>query len=333
VFEENIMIAIIQPIAQATIEFIGIILFTTQPLTPIILTAPPNTPTLTQRTVTPAAQPNQYISPTARVGGDVAAGPAARPRLGNVATGQAVQQGNSVALAQDVAAILPPVPRGVESHTPLIAFPTGDFIDVSGWTKLDLREGLSYIVLSKGDLVTFQTGATNPRIGGPKNLPHLKSEVAALQSSQGLDLVAGYKAPGYSSAAAVVKLSEGVLQECASPAHGGRADTYVTLNTNGTLVIASGRKRLRLKTDHGDRFTVANVPLPYAASPNRPSPTNMNSKHYLAYCAMLNVPIANCPMPHPDPALQACLGTENMKTTDPMETLGGSADCSNTQWP
>ena len=307
------MITIVQPIAQATIEFIGIILFTTQPVTPAIFTTPPNTPTLTTRTVSPAAQPNQSVNAVARVGNDVA-------------VRQAAPQQNNVALAQDVVAILPPMPNQVEPHTPLIAFPTADFIDASGWTRVDLgRDGLSYIVLSTGDQVTFQTGARNPPIAGPKNLPHLKSELAALQRFQGFDLKAGYKAPAY-SLAAVVKLSEGVLQECSSAAHGGRADTHVTLNTNGTLVIASGSKRLRLRTNQGDRFTIANIPLTYAISP-----TNTMSNHYLAYCAMLNVTPASCPMPQPNAALQACLGTGNAKTNP--ATLGGSADCSNTSWP
>src|SRR5947209_4920195 len=225
----------------------------------------------------------------------------------------------------------------ITKHTAMIMYRARDFVGSTGWKGSRLhRDGLEYVQLNDGDLVTFDTGGpTNPPVGFPSSLPHHP----ARSTTDQLDLLPPFS-PDDRRHATVVAIPEGTLSICED---NRRSDTTITMNARGSFVInvktESGMKTLKLKTDA--EFSIVNVPFNYADTAVE---NHMDTNHYLEYCVMAGLPTdrSHCPPPTylPSPSARpACtwpgkdMLVAQARAVKADRSMGAGADCSNTQWP
>ena len=234
-----------------------------------------------------------------------------------------------------VLAIIPQdFPEPIEKHTAMIMYRESDYVSSEGWKSESLhRDGLKYVTLEDGDLVSFDTGgATNPPVAFPNALPH--NPAARLRTNQ-LALLPPYD-PDNRSEATVVSIPAGTLSVCED---NHRSDTTITMNASGSFVIKvgskGGTKTLRLKS--GAEVAIVNVPLSFAEMPTDAHPS---SNHYLEYCVMAGLPAdrSHCPPPSYLPSAPACpwQGRDMLvaeANAGHTKSQAAGADCSNTQWP
>ncbi len=229
---------------------------------------------------------------------------------------------------------------GLENHTAFLAFKETDEPVVTGWTKEHLwtspdGEEWSYIKLN-GEHITFQTGAYNPPTSMTNlTLPHI---TAALDKPN-RELVAGYKPPAYSAAAAVIELPGGALVPCSSKADGvsGRLDTEIILATNGALKIYGGSNKSLTLLPFATVF-VGNLPDSYG---RHAANAHYGRDHYKAYCAMASG-ATRCGLQKVEASPPVC-GENHMRLANnatPVRTVDVPApfnlntfECSNSQWP
>lgn len=234
-----------------------------------------------------------------------------------------------------VLAVIPQdFPSPLPEHAAMIIYRPEDHVGSTGWeSSLLHRDGLKYVPLNHGDLVTFDTGgATNPPVGFPTALPH---HPARSRTNQ-LTLLPPY-GPDDRSHAAVVAIPAGTLNVCED---NRRSDTSITMNARGSFVIKvttkSGTKTLRLKS--GAEVSIVNVPFSYA---DTLVADHQAENHYLEYCVMagLSTDSSHCPKPIYLPSAPACawpgrdMLVAQVNAAQSMPKMGASADCSNTQWP
>ncbi|HEY2324215.1 MAG TPA: hypothetical protein VGJ82_15255 [Thermoanaerobaculia bacterium] len=249
-----------------------------------------------------------------------------------------IQRSASTPVSDTRSTVLAVIPQDfpdplIAKHTAMIMYRTGDYISSKGWKGAPLhRDGLQYVPLNHGDLVSFDTGgATNPPVDFPKALPH---HPARARTSQ-LDLLPSYS-PDDRSHATVVSIPAGTLSVCED---NHRSDTTITMNARGSFVIKvkteSGTKTLKLKS--GAEVAIVNVPLSYAETP---ADHHQNTNHYMEYCVMAGLPTdrSHCPPPSYMPSAPACawqgrdMLVAQANAGHSMSQTAG-ADCSNTQWP
>ena len=229
---------------------------------------------------------------------------------------------------------------GVENHAAILAFKETDEPVVTGWTKNHLwtspdGEEWSYIKLN-GERITFQTGAYNPPTSMANlALPHITEALDTPNRA----LVAGYKPPAYSLAAAVIEIPGGALRPCASAADGvnGRIDTEVTLATSGPLKISGGSGKSLTLLGNATLF-IGNLPLSYGM---HTANDHYSLDHYKAYCAMVSG-ATRCNLKEVEASIPVC-GENQMRLpngVDPPRTISpptpmnlATFECSNSQWP
>lgn len=268
----------------------------------------------------------QSSNPAARIGAEDAGvkvastQPPANPAAGLTGSG--------------VLAVIPQdFPSPIAKHTAMILYHARDYVGSTRWKSSSLhRDGLKYVILNDGDLVTFDTGgATNPPVGFPAALPHNPAHLKTLR----LDLLPPY-APEDRSRATVVNIPLGTLSVCED---NHRSDTTITMNAKRSFAIKvktkNGTKTLRLKS--GAEVSFVNVPFDYAATL---ADHHETTNHYLEYCVMAGVALdrSHCPplayLPSNTPVC-AWPGKDMLvpQTAQLPPKMGAGADCSNTQWP
>ncbi|MCU1227661.1 MAG: hypothetical protein JWO97_545 [Acidobacteria bacterium] len=243
---------------------------------------------------------------------------------------------------------------GVEEHAAILVFSACDYRSSSGWTvaPLETQPGKLYVQLD-GELITFRSGLSGRfpidrtaiktsarRITLPNDapsavvdlgLPHVQGQCCAQPV-----LRPEYLPPDYKLAAAVVDLSNGRANSCMV---GGRADTVVNIDNDGTLTIEGTKGQTKkLLTLDGSAFVVfANVPTD-ATTGRKLCPAT--APHYNAYAAMLQAcskpvecPISSAHVPacKEGPQLITIDGGAGTHTHDTAHRL--NAECSNNQWP
>ena len=222
----------------------------------------------------------------------------------------------------------------IAKHTAMIIYRASDYVGSTRWKSSPLhRDGLKYVLLNHGDLVTFDTGgATNPPVAFPKLLPHHPARSRTAQ----LDLLPPY-GPDDRTHATVVAIPVGTLSVCED---NHRSDTTITMNARGPFVIkvktTSGTRSLRLKS--GAEVSIVNVPFSYAETV---VDDHQNMNHYLEYCVMAGIALdrSHCPPPSYLPTAPTCawpgkdMLVARAKAGQFVPNQGASADCSNTQWP
>lgn len=285
----------------ATIHFVGLVMFTTQPIrTDTARIAVNATPYTVQQTV--ALMPK------------VLALPQQRARAGRSEVGPE--------------SALPIGGQHVEEHIALIAFKSCDLLAVSGWEVKRLDNDFLYVQLN-GDHVSFVVDGVN----GPAKIdPNLRHVV-------GSHLIAPYAAP-YSGEAAVFTIPRGSLKACFSKTTGvvpqNRVDTQLTLANNGTLTIKTDVKSITLTGNAV--VAAANVPIPWAMTHTQ---TTSALPHYTVYCAMTGdtacvVPAPTAGLDDCDSGinLRPAGGSGELSTrTVPSSVDSIDAFCSTTQWP
>jgi hypothetical protein len=233
----------------------------------------------------------------------------------------------------------PPVP----AHTAMILYRASDYVASTGLNRVAVPRdgGLEYVVLSHGDMVTFNPGnATNPAAAFPTALPHHPAHSAINQ----LNLVSTYSANNRTHSS-VVSIPAGTVSVCQD---NGRSDTTVALNTRGLLVINIQRNNgtSTLTLNSCAEVAILNVPLSYATTLTDNDP-DMN--HYMEYCVMAGIgtDATDCPQPSYQTSAPACAwsGRDMLvlqanavtpcsgKGGPALKCMGAMADCSNTQWP
>ncbi|HEX3580270.1 MAG TPA: hypothetical protein VH087_00810 [Thermoanaerobaculia bacterium] len=285
-------------VIAATIHFVGIITFLPRPSTP-----------------------------TARNGADDAGVKMASTQTATTTPAAAARSGVLAVIPQDF-------PQPIAKHTAMIIYHASDYVGSTRWkSSLLHRDGLKYVTLNHGDVVTFDTGgATNPPVAFPALLPHHPARSKTLR----LDLLAPY-GPDDRSHATVVNLPVGTLSVCED---NHRSDTTITLNARRAFVIKvkskSGTRTLRLKS--GAEVSFANVPHDFAETL---ADDHKTTNHYLEYCVMAGLALdrAHCPPPSYLPSAPVCdwpgkdMLVAQAKSGQFTPKMAGSADCSNTQWP
>ena len=269
----------------------------------------------------------QSSIPTARTGAQDAGLKVASTQPPANALGVSPRPGVLAVIPQDF-------PTPIARHTAMILYHARDYVASTGWKSASLhRDGLKYVTLNHGDLVTFDTGgATNPPVAFPTLLPHHPARSKTLR----LDLLPPYS-PDDRSHATVVNIPTGTASVCED---NHRSDTTITMNAKRSFVIKvktkSGTKTLKLKS--GAEVSFVNVPFDYASAPlnHRHQTTN----HYLEYCVMAGLALdrSHCP---PLVYLPSGAGTCDWPGKDMLVAqtakkppeMGTNADCSNTQWP
>jgi hypothetical protein len=303
---------------QALLHFVGLCVFTTQPIS-TYQTA--NLPLA--RMAVPATSRSEVVVLLPKVGSGTMPHMPDMPATARTSASTRVRY------------VVPtPVPQTpvVEPHTALIAFRTRDLhVRAStGFAIEDLgRSGFSYVKLN-GEHITFQANGSNQAISLGKALPHIKDVWNANS-----DFIPGYKPPLYSAAAAVLEIPAGTLNVCTgnTDSH-SRIDTEVTLNNDGVLVIYAGPTK-KITLDGNALVIIANVPLLYATGQEAAN----NGPHYWAYCAMEAGTVNGCVAPRStatDP-IHRCQDP-TMRTADdqqelPPQVMLVSFECSNTQFP
>lgn len=227
------------------------------------------------------------------------------------------------------------VPRGaIEPHTAMMIFEAQDLLSSRGFDINRLSPDYLSIELN-GDVITFTAEGEERAASIGKQLPGLAGT-----------LLADFRPPAYSGAAAVFKIPYGELTTCTSAASGtmGRIDNELHLKNSGTLSINSGAKSLTLSGD-ADVY-MGNAPMGYViAHAGEGSQRTVAFKpHYFAYCWMTGKTNDQCTMPMPvagccnpcaknrqRPALGADVAV--IKPKPPQIFYLTSFECSNTQWP
>lgn len=316
----------LQVLSKAVVHFVGIVAFTVQ-----------STPYPTSTTGIPVSMTTPTV--TAQVA-SLNRLPAMAPVL------------TTPANLSNVVAILPHnMLRGIPKHKVMILFRACDYLGSTGWNPADLgRDGLLYVELDHDSLTFDSGGAADEAVKIPPELPH--SRPAALAASAPYGLVSDYKPPRYPNAT-VFQLYGGTASVCQTGEH--RYDTTVVIKNQGQLTLRSTTSTRTLKLNGNAHVSIENVPFETAQLLRDPAqPTNGPMvHHYVEYCAMAGInandPVLCVrPQPRPDgPTANRCandgedmlvaqLGAtpSDAKLGDSsMDTMGMSADCSNTAWP
>jgi hypothetical protein len=262
-------------------------------------------------------------------------------RVASLATPVETASGASHAVSLRPPNTLAIIPHGItspiDSHQARILFRMSDLIvPAVGWNVQPLGRNHLYYVDLNHDLVTFDTGgASNPQINFPSGLPH-----PPVGSDHHVHpLLPAYSMPPYSSAT-IVRFTQGIFTVCETDE--GRLDSVVTIAAKNTLAIRSGTKVLKLNPNAN--LTIVNATPAYISNPQ----PMMVTGHWMEYCVMQGVATTACNQAT-YPSASSC-GWDHMLTSAsviyPMpsalaahksktaeSTMGGSADCSNTQWP
>jgi hypothetical protein len=219
---------------------------------------------------------------------------------------------------------------GVEPHTAMIMFRTGDYRAKSGWTDADVKQlatGWQYVELRKSDRVAFVADLPNAPVNSlPGGVMHLGDT----------PLLRRYDQQPYAGAAAIFTIANGALSACVRD--NGRIDTTLTLNTRKSLKITAGTKSLTLQD--GALVIAANIPLGYADTASATSGMS-GASHLTVYCAMQGK--VGCAVNRPAPPEAACNSddgygrrpTHNPSLPTELPKVFRVVDwsCSNSQWP
>ena len=216
---------------------------------------------------------------------------------------------------------------GVEPHTAMLMFRSGDLRGMTGWTNADIRHlgtGWQYLELRNGDPVAFVPDLPNASVNAlPSGVMHLGNT----------PLLQRYDHQPYAGAAAVFSITNGALGACVRS--NGRIDTTLTLNTRKLLKITAGSKSLTLRD--GAIVIAANIPLGYADTATASSGMT-GASHLTVYCAMQGK--VGCAVNRPTPPDTICDSDDGYgKRSGPQPTSLPDAfksvdwSCSNSQWP
>lgn len=191
----------------------------------------------------------------------------------------------------------------VEQHVAMIIFPTVALRKAAGFTvqPFPRMSDYSYVELH-GEHLSIAVNGTNDTPHLPQQLAHLAAICKGADTDPDPPLIEGYRAPAYSAAAAVVHVTEGTLKTCAAVLRESetpntrteagatprgyrqtdRADTHLTLDNDGTLVLSANKVR-QLVFDGNATIIVANLPAAYLTG----GACDLGAPHYQIYSTMV----------------------------------------------
>jgi len=244
---------------------------------------------------------------------------------------------------------------GVEEHVAMLLIRKEDYRTNVGWEPAELvTKPTYYFVKLDGERIRFlTTGGRSQRASTrllrrhvsteSQTIPHIELGVPHIEPTCCADatLRPEYRFPTYRLDAAVFDFSNGSPRACA--VDGGRVDTLVDIDNEGTVVIEATTEKGKKKsiTVCGTaQLVVTNLPTDSMTGTR--TCAALSHAHNMAYGAMLLPCRRVVPCPNRTAKLESCAAfyarTTNNSTLEipqlPPEVYSRmDAQCSNTQWP
>jgi hypothetical protein len=242
---------------------------------------------------------------------------------------------------------------GVEEHVAMLLIRKKDYLANVGWepAQLETKPGYYFVKLD-GEQIRFLTPGGKSQRGSTRLLrsrvstesqamPDIELGVPHIEETCCADptLRPEYLFPTYRLDAAVFDFSNGSPRACALK--GGRIDTLVDIDNEGTVIIeATTKKGKKSITVLGTAQLVA-TNLPTDSMTGTRTCTTAHHAHNMAYSAMLLPCRRTVPCPKRTARLESC-DAFDARTINPTRAIPQmppevysrtDAQCSNTQWP